>query len=253
MTLRARQQWFQAVITHPQGVRAGMASEAARRHVGTTDPEAVVTRSQALPAARRLAIYAHAYEARLLECFRAEYPGLRHALGDEVFTGFVADFLAAYPPRSYTLHDLADRFPAHLAATAPPGEEWPGFVVDLATLERTFVEVFDGPGREGQPDHRPAVARALAAGDWSAVRPAPDLRVLALRFPVGAYLADVRRGGEPALPAAAASFVAVHRQDYTVRLHELDREGHELLTAALAGHGGEYRPQWVELGFFVPA
>src|SRR5271166_2747232 len=93
------QRWMQAVLMHPVGVAEGVASAEARGHiaVGPDQAEAVVTRSRALTALERLAIYSYAYYARLLECLREEYPVLKHALGDELFDAFSAEYLQQYP------------------------------------------------------------------------------------------------------------------------------------------------------------
>src|SRR5258707_9350668 len=152
------QRWMQATIMNPVGVAEGIASPEARSHinVGPDEAEAVVTRSRALSALERLAIYSYAYYARLLECLREEFPVLKHALGEEVFDAFAVGYLEKYPSRSYTLFQLGVNFPRFLAETRPDREadegvaaEWPDFLIDLATLERTFSEVFDGPGVEG--------------------------------------------------------------------------------------------------------
>ncbi len=54
------ERWMQTVIMHPAGVQQGIASEDARRHLDiTTDEiEKVITRSNALTAAERLAYIA---------------------------------------------------------------------------------------------------------------------------------------------------------------------------------------------------
>src|SRR6185437_11506395 len=70
------QRWMQAVITHPGGVAEGAASDDARRHLADSPSgiEQVISRSQRLTSEERLAIYSHAYFARLLECLRAVFP-----------------------------------------------------------------------------------------------------------------------------------------------------------------------------------
>src|SRR5687767_7950164 len=102
------QGWMQAVITHPSGIRAGIASAAARQEIDTSfeEIEKIVSPSKALTGAERLMIYSRSYHARLLECFRAEFPCLLHALGKELFDDFVIEYLKQYPPQSYTLHDV---------------------------------------------------------------------------------------------------------------------------------------------------
>ncbi|HUY31817.1 MAG TPA: VTT domain-containing protein [Pirellulales bacterium] len=67
-------------IMRPANVVEGVVAADTRRHidVGLDDVEQVVTRSQALTALERLAIYGYAYRARLVECLREEYSVLRH-------------------------------------------------------------------------------------------------------------------------------------------------------------------------------
>jgi hypothetical protein len=240
------QRWMQAAIMHPVGVAEGIASAEARRHidVGPDEAEKVVTRSKALTAVERLAIYGYAYYARLLDCLRDEFPVLKHALGDEVFDAFAAEYLEQYPSRSYTLFHLGLNFPRFLAETRPDRDgdgsaavAWPDFLIDLATLELTFNEVFDGSGVEGED--------LLDAGRLQAIAPerlldarlvgVPCLRLLALRYPVHRYFTAVRRHEEPSLPEPAETYLAVTRRRYMVRHYELSRPAYQLLHALLAG------------------
>jgi hypothetical protein len=240
------QRWMQAAIMHPAGVAEGIASVAARGHIDVRPDEAetVVTRSRALTALERLAIYGYAYYARLLECLREEFPVLKHALGEELFDAFAVEYLEQFPSRSYTLFQLGTNFPRFLAQTRPDREEeestapsWPDFLIDLATLERTFNEVFDGPGMEGEPP--------LAADTLHGVSPerllearltaVPCLRLLALRYPVHHYFTAVRRHQDADLPVPAETWLAVTRRRYVVRHYELSRPAYRLLHALLAG------------------
>lgn len=240
------QRWLQTVIMHPEGVAEGVDSAGARRHVdvGPEDLERVVTRSRALSALDRLGIYGGAYHARLLECLREEFPTLVATLGEEVFNSFAFGYLQKYPSHSYTLNQLADHFPRYLAETRSPSGEgggpsvgWPDFLIDLATLELTFSQVFDGPGVEGQPLLDAAQLSAVPAHRWPEARlvPVPCLRLLALRYPVHEYFAAVRERQEPFPPAPADTFLAITRRDYMVRHHELSRSEHDVLNALVAG------------------
>jgi hypothetical protein len=239
------QRWMQAAIMHPLGVAQGIASVEARSHidVGPDEAETVVTRSRALTALERLEIYGYAYCARLLECLREELPVLKHALGEEVFDAFAVGYLQQYPSRSYTLFQLAANFPRYLAATRPEGggealpADWPDFLIDLATLERTFNEVFDGRGVEGERLLDGERLRAITPERLLAARlvGVPCLRLLALRYPVHKYFAAVRRHEDPGLPEPAETFLAVTRRRYMVRHYELSRPAYELLHALLAG------------------
>jgi hypothetical protein len=239
------QNWMQTVIAHP-GVHEGVNSREARQHidVNTENLEKVLTRSRALPALDRLAIYGSAYFGRLIECLREEFPVLKHALGEELFDAFAVDYLGVYPSRSYTLFRLASNFPRFLAETRPDQEgdgrsapNWPDFLIDLAMLELTFNEVFDGVGMENE--HR------LDADELRAISPervaetrllcAPCLRLLALRYPVHKYFTAVRRHEDPDLPAPVDTWLAVSRRRYVVRHYELSQPASQLLQAILAG------------------
>ncbi len=234
-TLGRIQEWFQTAITDPDGVWSGVSSVA--------DADAVLTRSKALPALDRLAVYGHAYFARLLDCLREEYPVLKTALGDEVFDGFAAEYLRRFPSRSYTLFELGTRFPQFLRDTRPAdvgadGEpSWPDFLIDLATLELAFNEVFDGPGIEGKPTLDAAAVAAVPPDRLPDVRliPAPCVRVFAFRYPVHTYFAAVRRGEEALVPDPEETFLAVTRQRYFVKHFELSKPAHALLSALLRG------------------
>jgi hypothetical protein len=237
---------MQTVIMDPQGVAAGVASAAARQHldVGPDEVEQIVTRSRALPGLDRLAIYGAAYHARLLECLREEFPVLVHALGEELFNAFAVGYLEKYPSRSYTLNDLATRFPRYLAESRPEADEgecslrgWPDFLIDLATLELTFGQVFDGPGVEGERLLDTAQLEAVPAERWPEARlvPVPCLRLLAQRYPVHAYYSAVRRKEDPPPPGPANTFLAVTRRDFVVRHYPLLRPEYELLEVLAAG------------------
>src|SRR6266567_5995921 len=148
------QRWFQTVITNPEGVDAGACSDEAQRLIQLPPGalERVITRSRALSAAERLAIYANAYHSRLLECLGEVFPMLKRTLGEDAFDGLAFGYLQDYPSRSYTLNELGRHFPRYLEQTRPacdsaeaqridpatPGEgpvlekDWPDFLIDLA-------------------------------------------------------------------------------------------------------------------------
>jgi hypothetical protein len=239
------QSWMQAVITHPAGLDAGVGCETAQQNfaLNFTELEKLVAPSPSLSGAERLAIYSRAYYARLTDCFRAEFPCLHYALGDELFTQFVGAYLLRHPPQSYTLHHLAKDFPKYLAETRPdaalPPEEresWPDFIIDLATLERAFVETYDGQGAEGLP--LVSALQILGSGDEQFMQerfvPVACLKLLAFRYPVRAYFAAVRQNRKPTLPAPAGSFLAITRKDYVVRFLDLSRAQYETLKGLLA-------------------
>ena len=246
------QQWFQAVVTHPDGVEGGVESDEAQALIRLPrgELEAVIRRSRNLTAAERIGIYANAYYARLLECVGECFPMLKAALGEEVFSGFAFDYLQRYPSRSYTLDRLGENFARFLDETRPgsedggppPGEVgWPDFLIDLASLEWVLAKVFDGPGTEGQTLLTPEALQAFPAERFAEARlhPVPCLRLLATRYPVNAYFTAVRKaeeeGEEAPIPDPAPEYTAITRREFIVRRYSISLPQHALLAALQSG------------------
>ncbi|HEY1860768.1 MAG TPA: hypothetical protein VGG61_10460, partial [Gemmataceae bacterium] len=152
---------------------------------------------------------------------------------------FAFGYLQKYPSRSYTLAKLGSEFPRYLAETCPEDERgaWPEFLIDLATLELNFNEVFDGPGIEGDSLLDVGQLLAIPASKWPAARliPVVCLRLLALRSPVQRYFSAVRRQEEPTPPEPAETFLAITRRDYVVRHYELAKSSYEIMQDLVAG------------------
>ena len=79
--------------------------------------------------------------------------------------------------------------------------------------------------------------RAVPAERWPEARlvPVPCLRLLALRFPVQEYHAEVREENSPAVPEPAETWLAVTRRNYVVRHSSLSALEYRLLSALAAG------------------
>lgn len=246
------QRWMQAVITHPDGPAAGLDSPPAQAaiEVASDRLEQVVCRSQNLTSLERLQIYSNAYLARLVECMRAEYPALLHLLGADTFDSFAVAYLQSYPSTSYTLAHLSEHFPRFLEETRPDDGSadepaapdaadvgWIEFVIDLATVERTYSEVFDGPGLEGDAPLTPSDLAAVRSDDWHRIRLLmnPSVRLLSLRFPAHEYVSSVRQDGEACIPAPQATYLVVFRREFTVRRTPVAVREYAILTALDAG------------------
>lgn len=204
-------------------------------------------------------IYRRAYKARLLQFFEITFPCLHYALGPARFEGFVENYVHACPPKHYSIDRAADAFPDYLAATCPPREEWPNFLIDLARLELEALRVFDGTGIEDLP--------APTAGDvpmatWLQLRfvRSPALRLFHFRYPVHTYRRSFHRGEKPDLPAHRECFVALVRRSYRVMEREISKDQHAFLqrlddnipTAAAAPplDARRWLSDWAGLGFF---
>jgi hypothetical protein len=203
----------------------------------------VVAPSATLTPGERLDLYRQSYRIRLLESLRDMHPALRHLLGPELFDAFALDYLAARPPTSYTLFRLDEGFAAHLEATRPDRdslatgrEAWPDLLIDVVRFERAFLEVYDGPGVEGETlvSSRDVPGETLPPPAVT-VEPVPCLRLLRSRYPVGDYVRAVRRGEQPPLPDPRPTHLALVRRDYSVELLRLTAPSYAALEALLGG------------------
>jgi len=243
------QRWMQTVVTHPDGVERGIDSAEARQHIDVTtgSVEEVIPRSISLSSIERLQIYGNAYYARLLECLRDEYPALAYAVGESAFAAFAFGYLQRYPSQSYTLAKLGVKFPQYLMETRPESDgdvdkpEWSDFLIDLASLERIYSELFDGPGTEGQQLLQADDLLAIPPELWPQARliPVECLRLMSFRFPVHAYATAVRQREAPAVPVAAETHLAITRREFVVRRAPLSPVPFALLGALVAGENVE--------------
>ena len=81
--------------------------------------------------------------------------------------------------------------------------DWADFLVDLASLERVYSDVFDGPGEEQTPLLSADQLHAIPPESWGELRlqTAASLRLVEFRFPVQEYAAAVRKEKRRRSPA----------------------------------------------------
>lgn len=165
----------------------------------------LIAPSRRCTPAERLAVYQNAYVARLLECLQAEFPAVRHAVGDEAFRDLALAHFQRHPPRSYTLGQLGAAFAETLAALRPPRDghapDFADFLFQLASYERAVSEVFDAAGPETHP---PALDKSLpergslptaTPDQWNGCRLEffACVRPFSADFPVHEYTTSARR------------------------------------------------------------
>ncbi|MFN0050975.1 MAG: DNA-binding domain-containing protein [Planctomycetales bacterium] len=244
--LASLQRWMQSVIMHPAetalALLAAPVQEAWPVEAGAL--ETILGRSAALTAEERLEIYRRSYWTRLLDCLREEFSVFAAAVGPDLFDSFALAYLHDCPPASYTLGDLGKGFPEYLSRTRPVAQsalegalDWSDFLIDLARLERTVTEVFDGPGGEGGRllDHERLAAVPSECWPGARLECVPSLRLLTLSFPVHDYFTAVRQGSEPRMPPREAAFMVVLRREYRVFRYPLTAVQFELLSGLSQG------------------
>lgn len=249
------------------------------RGVSRSEVDQQLAASERLTGVEGLAIYQRSYFLRIASCMREQFPALCHPLGEDLFNDFVAEYIRALPPESYTLYDLGRRFPSYLEETRPDREAapdqretWVEFMIDLATFERQIFVMFDAPGHEGRPFADPATPDGR-------LRLQPCFDLGAYRFPVALYYHEVRTGHDSELPPLEPSFVALVRTDYLTRTVLLSHTHYFFLRAMMGGSSVDdalgtvadqlsiplaevrrswmmedgLRRRWIEAGFFIAA
>lgn len=193
--------------------------------------------SQNQSPADRLAVYQHAYLARLLEVLQSLFPCTRFAVGEDLFDQFAAGYIQTHPPHSYTLAHLADKFANYLDATRPP--DWGAFLVELVRLEQAIDRIFDAPG----PENLPPFTLPTTADASLTLSLVPGCELHAFHYPVSTYYtswkswvavgrtANHGSNDPPSWPAPQNQFLALFRRDYIVRRYELTPTQFTLLTA----------------------
>jgi len=123
-----------------------------------------ITDQPPLPVAQRLAIYGHAYTARLREALENDHEMLWCYLGDASFNRLSLEYIASHPSRITSLRHYADDLPDFLGREEP----YSAFPVlsELAAFERCLLDVFDAADAyradtkkltEIPPDHWPGL------------------------------------------------------------------------------------------------
>lgn len=234
LPLEQLQRWMQAVIVHPGSIEEAARSAPARAELPAEQVGTVILPSAGLQPLERLEIYQGMYPLRMEEALAADYPGLKHFLGDHVFLHLATAYVQVHPSCSFTLNPLGEHL-ADFLSTAK-GVRKRAFCRELARLERALAEVFDAPQTDALGEETIAEVPAEA---WAGARlvPIAALRLLALRYPASAYL-DSLRGDAHQHPAVVRQdeWVVVYRRAYAVYRYDLSRAAHDLLADLVAGH-----------------
>lgn len=198
---------------------------------GSAEPEAVRSRiagNGRLGPEGRFAIYAGGYRSRLLESLQGEFPALRLLVGDTVFELFARGYIAANPPRHFSLYDYGARFADHLEATRPAdGGPLAGLPAAVARLERARAEVQRAEGIERRNRSWPPAEAALLPG--LKLKLPDSVRLLRLDFDLLPLIEASEKGGEAVVPEIGESLIAVARSGYRVRQHRLEPWRHAWL------------------------
>ena len=233
LSLAGLQRWMQAVVVQPGTIEEAVVSPPATAKLAAGDVSRVILPSDRLTSVQRVGIYQEMYLLRMEEALETDYPALQHFLGPRRFFALVRDYVQVHPSTSFTLNRLGDRFPAFVQRA--PGLPRRAFCHDLARLELAVAQVFDAEESAALTADQIA---AVPEDAWerARLRPVSAFTLLALRYPVNAYLQSVRDGAhDHPRTRQVASWVAVYRREYSVYRLDLSRDAHDLLSAVTAG------------------
>jgi hypothetical protein len=193
------------LITAVSGVAEGLAVEPDL--AGSLDR--VVLGDDRLSAEARVDIYANMYFYRILDALKEDFPATLAVLGDDNFHNLVTGYILEYPPTEPSISQCGRHLASYLRDH--PLRQSAPFVADLAKLERSIVEVFQGPDI---PALEADVLRAIAPQDWPALKLKlhPSAKILALEWRVSELLRAVEdhRDWKPAEPGAVQVLVWRH-------------------------------------------
>lgn len=213
MRLADLQKLFYELVTAPEDVAATLR---ARGPDGARAVADAIAGDARLSAEARLDIYAGMYFFRIHDVLRDEAPRTAALLGTDAFHNLVTDYLIACRPNHPSLREAGARLPAFLAAHALAAHR--PWLAELARLERTRLELVDGPDAEALTVD---MVRALPPEQLGALALCliPSHALLENRFGISATW----RALDPeASPSPQPETLLVWRPDLDVRHRALD-------------------------------
>jgi hypothetical protein len=187
-------------------------------------------------AATRLAVYHHAYRARLIEALRSNHPILHRVLGDDGFATLALAYLQAHPSNTPSIRWFGGDLVAFMSGKAPPELLPHPSLIDLARMEWSLGLSFDSADA---PWLTPEHLMAVAPEHWPQLRFEfhPSVALLALDWAIepvwSALTAD--EGAQADAPEASAHELLIWRQQLDTRWRSVPADEAALLRACMAG------------------
>jgi hypothetical protein len=229
MELEPLQHLLYRLITAPGGVEEGLAAEPSP---GAGGLAAVIRGDERLSPAERVGIYANMYFYRLLDVLREDFPATLAVLGDDHFHNLVTGYLLEFPATEPSIM-YAGRYLAAFLHDHPFAEQLP-FLAELATLERTLIEIFHAVNAISLDA---AAMNAIPPLEWPRLmmRRHPASRIVELDWRVDQLLRTVERGEPWCMPQREPVKILVWRRDAQVFYRALELDELQALTFAEGG------------------
>jgi hypothetical protein len=218
------------ILTAPSGAAEGLANE--KDALGRDGLDGLIRGDDRLSAQDRLEIYANAYFYRVLDVLREDFPATLAVLGDDQFHNLITGYLIDHPPSEPSIQHAGRYLPEFLRGH-PLSESRP-FLADLATLERTLLEVFHAMEA---PPLTAADLGAIDPAEWPAIEMAthPASCILDLEWHVEAAVRAIENDQPPQLPLRGSLTLLVWRHNSSVQYRELERGESAALAIAKDG------------------
>jgi hypothetical protein len=185
-----------------------------------------------LSPAQQLEIYREQFWLRHIDAMKEDFATIHNLLGEDGFRTACESYLATYPPQSFTLRDLGDRFADFVRKHDPWAKD--DLLYDCACLEWAFVEAFDAPDA---PPLDPLSIAEAPEDAWGSARIVlhPSVQLIALCHPVHLFRAELRDAKNPQRPPPAATRVVVYRGTDKLMYIAIEPLAFDLLQLLAAG------------------
>jgi hypothetical protein len=191
----------------------------------------VAPSARGMQPGERLEIYRQQFWLRHLSNLEDDYPTFKWVVGEATFREVAANYLRAFPPRTWNLERLGQDLPSFAGGTA----KLLPLAVDAARLDWAFMVAFAAPDVAQFDD---GVLAGVPEDAWPGARIVfhPSLQALALSHPVHRLRETLQRGESPERPVPETTHVVVWRdRDFHLKAVAIEAPAFELLSNLRAG------------------
>lgn len=210
--LEQLEKWMLHVVSHPEGIEEGIASDEAHAIWVTKCVEDIANPGPQLSATDRLRVYSDMYYWRLIDALADDFPVVQFVLGQDQFYDLAKRYIHKHTSTSPNLCHLGAHFAAFIKKNQ---EEQSEFLGDLAQVERATSECFDEKEVAAIPSEE---LLDIAPDAWGELRLdlIPAHRRLTLQFPVDAFIEAHKEERHMDVPQPQPSWLLIYRRDYSV-------------------------------------
>lgn len=174
-----------------------------------------------LKSSKNICVYMNGYIARLVKAIEADFPLLKHYLGEEKFSQLAKDFIAKNPPKHWDLN----LYPLPFSKVVKEN-----IAKDIAKLEGAILQVFwaEESSQLSLQNLAKYSPEDLMQKQVFVLKPASKL--LSLNYNVNDFLANFRTGNlKQKTPKKQKQYLFIVRTNNEVKRHALQKNEYLLL------------------------